>query len=47
MLGRGNGTFGPNDPITCAEAAKMLLTAIGYSYEKEGAIWYKNAQLME
>ena len=34
--GRGNGTFGPNDPVTCAEAAKMLLTAIGYSSEARG-----------
>lgn len=34
--GRGNGTFGPNDPVTTAEAAKMLLTAIGYSSEARG-----------
>jgi len=34
--GRGNGTFGPNDPVTTAEAAKMLLTAIGYSAEARG-----------
>ena len=43
--GRGNGTFGPNDPVTCAEAAKMLLTAIGYSAEVRGytgANWAKN-----
>ena len=45
VQGRGNGTFGPNDPITCAEAAKMLLTAIGYSAEARGytgANWAKN-----
>ena len=27
IQGRGNGTFGPNDPVTTAAAAKMLLTA--------------------
>ena len=45
VQGRGNGTFGPNDPVTCAEAAKMLLTAIGYSAEARGytgANWDKN-----
>ena len=45
VQGRGNGTFGPNDPVTCAEAAKMLLTAIGYSAEARGytgANWAKN-----
>ena len=45
VQGRGNGTFGPNDPVTCAEAAKMLLTAIGYSAEARGytgANWSKN-----
>jgi len=38
VQGRPNGTFGPMDPITCAEAAKMLLTAIGYSAEARGYI---------
>ena len=45
VQGRGNGTFGPNDPVTTAEAAKMLLTAIGYSAEVRGytgANWDKN-----
>ena len=45
VQGRGNGTFGPNDPVTCAEAAKMLLTAIGYSASDRGytgANWDKN-----
>ena len=44
VQGRGDGTFGPNDPITTAEAAKMLLTAIGYSAEDRayvGAGWDK------
>ena len=38
VQGRGNGTFGPNDPGTTAEAAKMLLTAIGYSAEARGYV---------
>ncbi len=45
VQGRGNGTFGPNDPVTTAEAAKMLLTAIGYSAETRGytgANWAQN-----
>ncbi len=45
VQGRPDGTFGPNDPITTAEAAKMLLTAIGYSAEARGytgAGWDKN-----
>ena len=45
IQGRGNGTFGPNDPVTTAAAAKMLLTAIGYDAEQRGytgANWDKN-----
>ena len=45
VQGRGDGTFGPNDPVTCAEAAKMLLTAIGYSAADRGytgANWAQN-----
>ena len=45
VQGRGDGTFGPNSPVTCAEAAKMLLTAIGYSSEARGytgANWAQN-----
>jgi len=44
VQGRPDGTFGPNAPITTAEAAKMLLTAIGYSAEDRayvGAGWDK------
>ena len=36
VQGRPDGTFGPNDPVTTAEAAKMLLTAIGYSAADRG-----------
>ena len=45
VQGRGNGTFGPNDAVTTAEAAKMLLTAIGYSAADRGytgANWAQN-----
>lgn len=45
IAGRGDGTFGPTDAVTTAEAAKMLLTAIGYSAEHRGYIganWDKN-----
>ncbi len=45
VQGRPDGTFGPMDPVTCAEAAKMLLTAIGYSAEERaytGANWANN-----
>ena len=46
--GRGDGTFGPNDDVTGAEAAKMILTALGYRSEIEGftgANWAINVQL--
>ena len=45
VQGRPDGTFGPMDPVTCAEAAKMLLTAIGYTAEERGytgANWANN-----
>ena len=45
IAGRGDGKFDPTAPVTTAEAAKMLLTAIGYSAEARGytgANWDKN-----
>ena len=45
VQGRPDGTFGPMDPVTTAEAAKMLLTAIGNSAEARGytgANWDKS-----
>ncbi len=39
------GKFNPTAPITCAEAAKMILTAVGYSAEARGytgANWAQN-----
>ncbi len=46
--GRGDGTFGPNDQVTGAQAAKMILTMLGYRSEIEGftgANWALNVQL--
>ena len=34
--GRGDGTFGPNDQVTGAQAAKMILTMLGYRSDIEG-----------
>ena len=46
--GRGDGTFGPNDQVTGAQAAKMILTMLGYRSDIEGftgANWAINVQL--
>ena len=45
IAGRGDGTFDPTAPVTTAEAAKMILTALGYSAEARGytgANWDQN-----
>ena len=34
--GRGDGTFGPEEPVTGTAAAKMMLTALGYRSDIEG-----------
>lgn len=36
VSGRGDGTFGPDDPVTGYETGKMLLCALGYDAEAEG-----------
>ena len=36
IAGRGNGTFGPEDPVTGSAAAKMFLCALGYRADLEG-----------
>ena len=36
VSGRGDGTFDPDGAVTGRELAKMLLTTVGYSGEKEG-----------
>lgn len=42
--GYGNGKFGPNDPVTKAQLAKMLLAACGYGQKDEfiGDGWDQN-----
>lgn len=42
--GYGNGKFGPNDPVTKAQLAKMLLAAAGYGQKDEfvGDGWDQN-----
>lgn len=45
IQGQSDGTFGPNETLTCAKAAKLLLTAIGYSAEERGYVgdsWERN-----
>ncbi len=36
VAGRGDGTFGPNASVTSTEAAKMILTAMGYKSDVSG-----------
>lgn len=36
LAGRGDGTFGPDDPVSGRECAKMLLVAIGHIPKEEG-----------
>ena len=38
IAGRGNGTFDPTANVTAVEAAKMLLTALGYDPAIEGLV---------
>lgn len=45
ISGRGNGTFDPAGNVTGVEAAKMVLTALGYdetAYQLKGADWAIN-----
>lgn len=36
VSGYGNGSFGPNDPVTLGQAAKVLLGLLGYTTEDVG-----------
>jgi len=45
VWGKEDGTFGPQEPIPCAEAARILLLALGYDADArgyKGASWDKN-----
>ena len=47
--GRGDGTFGPNEPVTGTAAAKMMLTALGYRSDIEkltGTGWDLNTDTL-
>lgn len=37
--GYGNGTFGPNDPITYGQLATILLRMLGYTTAEVGSVW--------
>ena len=48
ISGRGNGTFDPNATVTVAEAAKMVLTALGYDadvFMLTGNNWQVNTDI--
>ena len=47
--GKGDGTFGPNEPVTGTAAAKMMLTALGYRSDIEkltGTGWDLNTDTL-
>ena len=49
IAGRGDGTFGPEDPVTGSAAAKMFLCALGYSSEIHGLVgndWELNTNVL-
>ena len=49
ISGRGNGTFDPNATVTAAEAAKMILTALGYDaavFMLTGDSWQSNTDML-
>ena len=37
--GYGNGTFGPDDPVTYGQAATILLRMLGYTTAEIGSLW--------
>lgn len=39
VSGYGNGTFGPDDPVTTAQAATIVLHLLGYSNDHIGPFW--------
>jgi hypothetical protein len=48
VKGHGDGTFGPNEPVTAVAFAAMVLRAIGYGMngEFEGPNWQVNVMIM-
>ena len=48
VQGKGNGSFAPNDPITCGEAVTILMRCLGYSDADvggDGGAWYAGHML--
>lgn len=39
LAGYGDGTFGPDDPVTYGQAATLLLRILGYTAQEVGKIW--------
>ena len=39
VSGVGNGQFKPDDPITLAQAATILIRALGYTSQQAGSVW--------
>lgn len=39
MQGYGNGTFGPDDPVTCGQAVTVALRVLGYTTDDVGPFW--------
>ncbi len=39
LAGYGDGTFGPDDPVTYGQAATLLLRILGYTAQDVGKIW--------
>lgn len=39
LAGYGDGTFGPDDPVTYGQAATLLLRILGYTSQEVGKIW--------
>ena len=37
--GYGNGTFGPDDPVTYGQVATILLRMLGYTSAEVGSLW--------
>lgn len=39
MSGYGNGTFGPDDPVTVGQAVTVVLRLLGYTTDQVGPFW--------
>ena len=46
IVGYGDGTFGPNNPVLFEEAVKMIVCALGYEYDAEQQGGYPGGYLV-